>query len=386
MATGKACIARLEIPLESSASHQGIELFEFLNCLIPIASSARTGALGIALALVDPNRRLFGGWVSVGASQLARYSQGDKEAVTAAMRRFIQVGLAEEIQTPSLAEHLQREWRIKCPWEHRDAWVAAVEIALAGIPLDGRKNRTRNKRCPDSSSSQANAIDDKDTCGKPAPSLPITSLHSHPSSIPERREEGEMGSIASLLDHERVLLADALFPTYVQSMAWAQETARHAKNPRLIREQLPYLRLEATRNARAGKDGAGLLLHWIQTGQADSRAERCSRSPRPGSPGVTHAKPDVPIRRSLNHDPLAFQVWEPILSEVLPQVIPEESIQTWLAPLTAEAWDGEVLQLRTDSESAYLWITQQLEEELRSTGIAMRILPPETSPQAQGGD
>ena len=73
-----------------------------------------------------------------------------------------------------------------------------------------------------------------------------------------------MGSIDSLLDHERVLLADALCPTYVQSKACAQETAQHAMNPRLIRAQLPGLWLEASRMARAGKDGAGLLLHWIQ--------------------------------------------------------------------------------------------------------------------------
>jgi hypothetical protein len=101
---------------------------------------------------------------------------------------------------------------------------------------------------------------------------------------------------------------------------------------------------------------------------------------------VTQAKPDPPIRRSLHHDPAAIRVWEPLLSDVLPQVIPEESIQIWLAPLTAEAWDGQVLQLRADSEAAYQWITQQLEEELKSTGIAVRILPPAASPQAQGED
>lgn len=138
--------------------------------------------------------------------------------------------------------------------------------------------------------------------------------------------------------------------------------------------------------ARAGKDGAGLLLHWIRTGQADPRAERCSRSVTPSNREMIHAKPDVPIPHFLQHDPEAFRVWEPLLSEVLPQLLPDESIQTWLAPLTAEAWDGRVLQLRSDSESAYLWITQQLEEELGSTGIAIRILPPEKSPQAQGGD
>ena len=177
-----------------------------------------------------------------------------------------------------------------------------------------------------------------------------------------------------------------MYPKYAQSKTWAQEAARHARNPRLIRAQLTDLMLEATRNARAGKDGAGLLLHWIKTGQADSRAEQCSRSMKPSSSRVILAKPDVAIRRSLHHDPLAIRVWEPLLSEVLPQVIPEESIQTWLAPLTAEAWDGEVLQLRADSASAYLWISQQLEEVLRSTGVAMKILPPEKDPQLEGGD
>lgn len=120
--------------------------------------------------------------------------------------------------------------------------------------------------------------------------------------------------------------------------------------------------------------------------QADARSEELSRSlhfAKPVKP-QTHRVP-IPCQ-SPDHDPAALQIWRPILTEVLPGLIPDESIRTWLAPLKAEAWDGEVLHLRTDSESAYLWITQQLEEELKSTGIAMRILPPAASPQAQGGD
>jgi hypothetical protein len=177
-----------------------------------------------------------------------------------------------------------------------------------------------------------------------------------------------------------------LYPRYVQSAAWAQRVVLGARDPHQIRAMLPALWSDASRNARAGKDGAGLLLHWIGSGQADARAEKLSRSAVSSRPEQTQAKPDLPIRRSLHHDPAAIRVWEPLLSDVLPHVIPEESIQTWLAPLRAEAWDGQVLHLRADSDIACQWITQQLEEELKSTGIAMRILPPAASPQAQRGD
>ena len=384
----QTCVERIggERPSAASAGHLETELFEFLDYLIQIAGPARTGAMAVLQALVDPQRQVFGGWVSFGTSQLVRYSRGDKEAVTTAMRRFEQVGLAEEIQSPCLAEHLQREWRIRCQWQHRGAWVAAAERVMAEFPLDGRKNRKRNKPCQDSSSIPANTIGDYITCGKSASSLQGTTLPTHPSSIPERREEEGKESIDSLLDRERALLADALYPRYVQSAAWAQRVVLGARDPHQIRAMLPALWSDASRNARAGKDGAGLLLHWIESGQADARAEKLSRSAVSSRPGLTQAKPDLPIRRSLHHDPAAIRVWEPLLVDVFPQVIPGESVQTWLAPLTAEAWDGEVLQLRTDSESAYLWITQQLKEEMDSIGIAIRVLPPITSHQILLGD
>lgn len=120
--------------------------------------------------------------------------------------------------------------------------------------------------------------------------------------------------------------------------------------------------------------------------QAYARSENLSRSRNVAESAKSQSQLVAGPCQSPNHDPAALLIWKPILTEVIPGVIQEESIRTWLAPLTAEAWDGEVLQLRTDSESAYLWITQQLEEELKSTGIAMRILPPAASPQAQGGD
>lgn len=120
--------------------------------------------------------------------------------------------------------------------------------------------------------------------------------------------------------------------------------------------------------------------------QTDARSEELSRT-------VNFAEPAKPLARhvaspgqSPNHDPAALLIWWPILTEMIPGLIPDESIRTWLAPLTAEAWDGQVLHLRADSDIACQWITQQLEEELKSTGIAMRFLPPAVSPQAQGGD
>jgi hypothetical protein len=120
--------------------------------------------------------------------------------------------------------------------------------------------------------------------------------------------------------------------------------------------------------------------------QTDAPSEKLSRSPNYAEPAKPQAQLVACHCQSLDHDPAALQIWGPILSEVIPGLIPEESIQTWLAPLAAEAWDGEVLQLRTDSESAYLWVTQQLEEDLKSTGIAIKILPPSASPQPQEGD
>jgi hypothetical protein len=144
---------------------------------------------------------------------------------------------------------------------------------------------------------------------------------------------------------------------------------------------LPALWSEARRNARAGKDGAGLLLYWIETGQADARSERLSRLAKPIEPEALWTRPSASTRHTPIHDPSAFRVWGPLLSEVIPGVIPEESIRTWLDPLSAEAWDGEVLQLRADSEAAYRWITQQLAEELESIGIAIKIMPPKTNPQ-----
>jgi hypothetical protein len=372
-------MARLENLLAAGTSHLEVEYFEFLNCLIQIAGPARTGALGLARALVDPHRVSSGGWVLVGTSQLVHYARGDKEAVTTAMRRFELVGLAEEIQFPCLAEHLQREWRIRCRWQHPDAWVVAVERVLAEFPRDGRKNRRRNKQDQDSSSIPADSFGVKDTCGISASLLQGTTLFSSPSSIHESREEEGRESLDSSLDHERVLLAEALCPTYVQSVEWAQKVVLGAKSPQKIQEMLPALSSEARSNARDGKDGAGLLLHWIATGQADARVERLSRLQNFAVPAMPQARRLALPCPSPDHDPAALAIWRPVLAEVIPGLIPAESIQTWLAPLTAEAWDGEILELRADSEAAYFWITQQLEEEWKSIGTAIKILPPKAS-------
>lgn len=383
MRTGGACIARLEPLSPSGATHQEIELVEFLDHLVWIAGTSRTGALGLAVALVDPRRRLSDGWVSIGTSQLVRYSRGDKEAVTKTMRRFVLAGIAEEIQFPSLAEHRERQWRVQCPWQHREAWAIAAESAQAEIPRDGRKFRLNPKRGVHTSPNQRGYENPPTACVISA-SLPTgTSIDSLPSSSIGEREEGE-GEINSELERERQLLVQELCSKFVNSAAWAHKAVQRARNPGRIRIVLPELWLEASRNARPGKDGAGLLLHWVETGQADARAERLTNSARSIDPTSPPAQ-STPSPRP-NHDPAALQVWEPILAEILPCLVPPESIRAWLVPLTAEGWDGVVLQLRADSESAYLWITQQLEEELNSTGVAIKILPPKGShlPQGEG--
>lgn len=110
--------------------------------------------------------------------------------------------------------------------------------------------------------------------------------------------------------------------------------------------------------------------------QSDARSEMLSASKGFAEPEKPRAEEFPRSCKTLDHDPSALQIWGPILTEIIPRLIPPESIQTWLAPLTAEAWDGQLLKLRSDSETSFLWITQQLEEDLKSIGISIQILPP----------